>query len=151
MYNSSPSGKRSLRRGCWQWNMNLERSASSVSLFFSRKPSTLYVTEPAKCLILQKKNTKNCVSRGVADPGSGIWCLFSPWIRDPEWKKTGSGIRDPGSGMIIADYISESLGNNFLGYNYLNSLMRIWINRKSVKKFLSVPAYDKLESLVPGR
>jgi hypothetical protein len=21
----------------------------------------------------------------VADPGSGMWCLFDPWIRDPGW------------------------------------------------------------------
>jgi hypothetical protein len=35
----------------------------------------------------------------IQDPGSG-----DPWILDG--KKSGSGIRDPGSGMIIADYIS---------------------------------------------
>jgi hypothetical protein len=33
------------------------------------------------------------------DPGSGIWCFFDPLIRNPRWKKSGSGIRDeyPGS------------------------------------------------------
>jgi hypothetical protein len=36
--------------------------------------------------------------------GSGTWCLFDPWIRDPGWvKKSGSGSR----------------------IKYLNSLMRI--------------------------
>ncbi len=30
------------------------------------------------------------------DPGSGIRCLFDPWIRDPGWKKVSIRIRDPG-------------------------------------------------------
>jgi hypothetical protein len=43
--------------------------------------------------------------------GSGIWCLFDPWIRDPGWlKKSRSG-----SVMNTPDQISESLKNNFLG------------------------------------
>jgi hypothetical protein len=29
------------------------------------------------------------------DPGSGIRCLFDPWIRDPEWVFSGSRIPDP--------------------------------------------------------
>jgi hypothetical protein len=37
--------------------------------------------------------------------GSGIRCLFDPWIRDPGWVKTKSG----------ADHISESLEIIFLG------------------------------------
>jgi hypothetical protein len=39
----------------------------------------------------------------VADPGSGIRCLFDPWIRDPGWVKSGSGIRDknPGSATLL--------------------------------------------------
>jgi hypothetical protein len=43
----------------------------------------------------------------VADEacGSGIRCLFDPWIRDPGWVKN----QDPGSGMNILDHISESL------------------------------------------
>ncbi len=34
----------------------------------------------------------------VADPdlGSGIGCLFDPWIRDPGWEKVSIRIRDPG-------------------------------------------------------
>ncbi len=59
----------------------------------------------------------------VADPdtGSGIRCLFDPWIRDPEWvKKSGSGSemgRKSGSGfgMNNPDHISESLETIFLG------------------------------------
>jgi hypothetical protein len=41
-------------------------------------------------------------------PGSGIQCLFYPWIRDLGWVKTRIWIRDPG-------HISESLKNNFWG------------------------------------
>jgi hypothetical protein len=33
--------------------------------------------------------------------GSGIRCLFDPWIRDPAWAKN----QDPGSGMNIPDHI----------------------------------------------
>ncbi len=32
----------------------------------------------------------------VADPGSGIGCLFDPWIRDPGREKVSIRIRDPG-------------------------------------------------------
>jgi hypothetical protein len=46
--------------------------------------------------------------------GSGIRCLFDPWIRDPGWvKKSGSG-----SGMNNLDHISESL-EHFLGVKIL--------------------------------
>ncbi len=34
--------------------------------------------------------------------GSGIRCLFDPWIRDPGWVKS----KDPGSGMNNPDHIS---------------------------------------------
>ncbi len=39
------------------------------------------------------------------DPGSGIGCLFDPWIRDPGWEKVSIRIRDPGSGMNNPDHI----------------------------------------------
>jgi hypothetical protein len=41
---------------------------------------------------------KNTESTSVADPdpGSGIGCLFGPWIRDPGWEKVSIRIRDPG-------------------------------------------------------
>jgi D-hexose-6-phosphate mutarotase len=32
----------------------------------------------------------------VADPGSGIGCLFDPWIRAPGWEKVSIRIRVPG-------------------------------------------------------
>jgi hypothetical protein len=55
------------------------------------------------------------VSRRVADPdrGSGIRCLFDPWIRDPGWAKHQDP--DPGSetGMNNPDHISESLETIF--------------------------------------
>jgi hypothetical protein len=37
------------------------------------------------------------VSVADPDPGSGIRCLFNPWIRDPGWVKSQD--RNPGSGM----------------------------------------------------
>jgi hypothetical protein len=37
------------------------------------------------------------------DPGSGIGCLFYPWIRDPGWVE--SQHPDPGSGMNNPDHI----------------------------------------------
>jgi WD40 repeat protein len=53
--------------------------------------------------------TQCCVS------GSGIRCLFDPWIRDLGWVKKLD--LDPGSGsrMNSPDHISESLENNFFG------------------------------------
>ncbi len=45
--------------------------------------------------------------------GSGIRCLFDPWIRDPEWVFSGSRIPRP--------YLEE-LFDNFLGKTFYNSL-----------------------------
>ncbi len=36
------------------------------------------------------------ISVADPDPGSGIGCLFDPWIRDPGWEKVSILIRDPG-------------------------------------------------------
>ncbi len=47
----------------------------------------------------------------VADPGSGIRCLFDPWIRDPGWVKSQDP--DPGSGMNNPNHISYSLETIF--------------------------------------
>ncbi len=58
----------------------------------------------------------------VADPGSGIGCLFDPCIRDPGWEKVSIRIRDPGWTTRI---IFLELGNHFLFFfvlKYLNSL-----------------------------
>jgi hypothetical protein len=51
-------------------------------------------------------------------PGSGIRCLFDPWIRDPGWVKNQDPVRDgkksgSGSGMNNPDHISESLETIF--------------------------------------
>jgi hypothetical protein len=35
------------------------------------------------------------------DPGSGIGCLFDPWIRDPGWEKVSIRIRDEQPGSYI--------------------------------------------------
>jgi hypothetical protein len=45
--------------------------------------------------------------------GSGIRCLFDPWIRDPGWVK--SQVPDPGFGSELnnLDHISESLETIF--------------------------------------
>ncbi len=45
--------------------------------------------------ILNRRNIGTMQS-SVADPGSGIGCLFDPWIRDPGWEKVSMRIRDPG-------------------------------------------------------
>jgi hypothetical protein len=45
----------------------------------------------------------------VADPRSGIQCLFDPWIRDPGLVKKSRSR----SGMNIPDHISESLETFF--------------------------------------
>jgi hypothetical protein len=42
-------------------------------------------------------------SVGDPDLGSGIGCLFDPWIRDPGWVE--SQYPDPGSGMNNPDHI----------------------------------------------
>ncbi len=43
------------------------------------------------------KSTRiDCGSVADSDPGSGIWCLFHPWIRDGRKSASGSGIWDPG-------------------------------------------------------
>jgi hypothetical protein len=44
----------------------------------------------------------------IQDPGSGIRCLFDPWIRDPGWVK-----KDPGSGINNPENISKSLETIF--------------------------------------
>jgi hypothetical protein len=61
--------------------------------------------------------------------GSGIGCLFDLCIRDPGWEKvseksaSGSGIWDEQPGSYFLDLRNHFL--LFLGFKYLNSLMRI--------------------------
>jgi hypothetical protein len=45
------------------------------------------------------------VSVADPDPGSGIGCLFDPWIRDPGSGMGESQHPDPGSGMNNPDHI----------------------------------------------
>ncbi len=62
----------------------------------------------------------------IRDPGSGIGCLFDPWIRDPGWEKVSIRIRDPGwPTRIIFFRALETIFLLFWGLKYLNSLMRI--------------------------
>ncbi len=63
-------------------------------------------------------STKRQPKNQCCGSGSGIRCLFDPWIRDGE--KVSIWIRDeqPGSYFI-------ELRNHFFGLKYLNSLMRI--------------------------
>ncbi len=51
------------------------------------------------------------------DPGSGIRCLFDPWIRDPGWVKNQGPDPGSGSGMNNPDHNYESLKHYFLGSN----------------------------------
>ncbi len=66
----------------------------------------------------------------IQDSGSGIRCLFDPWIRDPRWG-SGMGKSQSGSGFGIriqdgkpGSYFWE-LRHHFCGLKYLNFLMRI--------------------------
>ncbi len=49
-------------------------------------------------------------SKQCCGSGSGIWCLFYPWIRDPGREKIKIRIRDEHYGSYIRE-----LRNNFLG------------------------------------
>jgi hypothetical protein len=56
--------------------------------------------------------------------GSGIGCLFDPWIRDPGWEKVSIRIRDEQPGSYFLE-LRKHFFLLFLGLKYLNSLMRI--------------------------
>jgi hypothetical protein len=75
----------------------------------------------------------------VADPGSGVFlssgsgirCLFDPWIRDPGWVKNP----DPGSGPNNPNHISESLETiclvkilQFFDADPVSGMKNIWIS-----------------------
>jgi hypothetical protein len=49
-----------------------------------------------------RTNLKALLRIRIGDPGSGIRCLFDPWIRDPGWVKSKDS--DPGSGMTNPDH-----------------------------------------------
>jgi hypothetical protein len=67
--------------------------------------------------------------------GSGIRCLFGPWIRDG-WK-VRIRIRDEQSGSYLLE-----LGNHFLGLKYVNSFMRI----RDGKILIPDPGWKKVGS-----
>ena len=54
-----------------------------------------------------------CINSSVADPdpGSGIGCLFDPWIRDPGWEKVRIRIRDEQPGSYFLE-----LRNHFFAF-----------------------------------
>ncbi len=76
----------------------------------------LFVTYYLKIYIVQYIK----VQCSVADPGSGIRCLFDPWIWDPGWVKIRIQIRDEQPGSCFPE-----LRNHCCRLKYLNSLMQI--------------------------
>jgi hypothetical protein len=56
--------------------------------FFSTDSNALFLS----CARICRYGDSQCCGSG-----SGIRCLFDPWIRDPEWVFSGSRISDPGS------------------------------------------------------
>ncbi len=65
------------------------------------------------------------ISVADPDPGSGIGCLFDPWIRDPglgAFLTPGSGIRDEKPGSYFLELRNHFFA--FLGLKYLNLRIR---------------------------
>ncbi len=83
----------------------------------------MHTLHKVQCFIAQvpyrvRLNMRVTTSVAVPGPGSGIRCLFEPWIQDPGWvKKSRSryGIRDELPGSYFRD-----LKKQFLGLKYLN-------------------------------
>ncbi len=76
--------------------------------------------------------------------GSGIWCLFDPWIRDPEYVKSQDP--DPGSGSgWTTQIIFPRAWKLFFWVKYLNSLMRIWL-----EKIRSRMEKNRIQDVYPG-
>jgi hypothetical protein len=68
------------------------------------------------------------IARAILGQGSGIQCLFDPWIRDPgsgmgRKSASGSEIQDEKLGSYFLELRNHFFG--FLGLKYLNSFMRI--------------------------
>jgi hypothetical protein len=88
-------------------------------------------------IFVEKCSVKYCHSKNqYCESGSGIRCLFDPWIRDPGWVKSQDPDPGSGSGMNNPDHFSYILETVFFGLKYLNSLM--WIRNLGWKKFGSV-------------
>jgi hypothetical protein len=77
----------------------------------------------ADMLVTALSKLSFCFQFGVS--GSGIRCLFAPWILDPGWVKSQDPDLGSGSWMNNPNHISLELRNHFLGLKYLNFLM--WI------------------------
>ncbi len=103
-------------RQCWRVGKRLE-SGQNLSWFGS-----FWISSNVVCFdigLLREIKMKRWLGRLVnflslcIDQccGSGIRCLFHPWIGDPGWVKNQDP--DPGSGMNILDRISESLETFF--------------------------------------
>jgi hypothetical protein len=63
-----------------------------------------------RILVYYIRYTKQCCGSG-----SGIRCLFYPWVRDPGWVKNQDSDQESGSGRKNPGHISESLQTIFLG------------------------------------
>ncbi len=73
------------------------------------------------CVAEHKKGPVEPVS-SVADPGSGMGCLFDPLIPDSGWVKSQDP--DPGPGWTTRILFPRAK-NPFFGLKFLNSLMQI--------------------------
>ncbi len=80
-------------------------------------------------------------SGAILTPGSGIRCLFDPWIRDPGWLKSQDPDRDPG---WTTRFIFPRALNPFFWLKYFNSSMRIRDGKNSD------PGWEKVGSRDPG-
>jgi hypothetical protein len=56
-------------------------------------------------------NFTSACSVADPDPGSGIGCIFDPWIRDPGWEKVSIRIRDEQPGSYFLE-----LRNHFFAF-----------------------------------
>ncbi len=83
-------------------------AGTSVSQRYESADPDLYryqnVTDPQHCIFLY-------TSVADPDPGSGIGCLFDPWIRDPGWEKVSIRIRDEQPGSYFLE-----LRNHFFAF-----------------------------------
>ncbi len=79
----------------------LKKLLSIISRLWSKgkQPKSIYLRKIFANVQWKKAELSQYVYGSVADPdpGSGIRCLFDPWIRDPGWEKVSIRIRDPGS------------------------------------------------------
>jgi hypothetical protein len=78
------------------------------------------------------------------DPGSGIGCLFDPWIRDPGWEKVSIRIRDEQPGSYFLE-----LRNHF--YAFLGvKILKFFDEDPGWRQFGSGILYGKKSDLGSG-